>query len=339
MAHMIVFTSAGLVVLLLALASNFAVASAAPSPETTLDFLLPHPNTTGEPAGEIECYALPYGAMGIISHLLTYWTIAWIGFGRVPLWPSKHIHQYKLDLFLAAATLLSCIPIATITIYRCRLSWHFILISVWKLVTSVSVALISIHRCVIVRQGEKPQAAFGGPSYQLVSNYTTTNLPDPCQNEQGRITQFSKKGRTKQQGETNVKPLLWLILFLAGTVVGMVGLCALLWDGFRDNTMIRHLTYGFAAVMVIVPGLVAVYWYSEHCLGNSKGRSGLWKAYQHSFRGAFAAFVAVFGFFAALYGDLVLGIVANNVLGTPSRDVSALYWVWFIAKRFPLLSF
>jgi hypothetical protein len=323
MAYTTILTSTTVCVLLLALASNISVASAAPSPNVFTD---------------IQCYALPYGAMGIISHLLTYWTIAWVGWGKVPLWPAKDIRQYQLDFFLAIATLCTCIPSASITIVRCRLSWHFVLISIWKLVTSVSVALISIHRCIITRREQKrPKVAVNGTTYHLV-DYESYQDNQASHSNEGPITQFSNKNPTKNQDKANLTPFFWLLLFLAGTIVGMVGLGALLWDNFRHDKTIRHLTYGFAAPMVIIPGLVAAYWYTEHCCGSTNGRRGMQKAYRHTFRGALAAFVAVFGFFSALYGDLVLGIIAGNILGVPTGDITPLYWIWFVAKRFPLLS-
>lgn len=324
----------------LVLASNISLASAAPSPNDFMDIVLRKSNITGGPAGEIECYALPYGAMGIISHLLTYWTIAWLGWGKVPLWPSKDLRQYQLDLFLAIATLCTCIPIASITIVRCRLSWHFVLISIWKLVTSVSVALICIHRCIITRREKKrPRVAVNGTTHHpfQYSNYQNHQILHP--NGDDPITQFSNRNSATSRDKVDLTPLLWLLLFLAGTIVGMVGLGALLWENFRHDKTIRHLTYGFAAPMVVIPGLVAAYWYTEHCCGPSNGRRGLQKAYRHTFRGALAAFVAVFGFFSALYGDLVLGVIAENIMGTPTGDVAPLYWIWFVAKRFPLLSF
>ena len=316
-------TSTSLSALLLALASNIATSTATPSPNGFTKILLPSPNITGGPAAEIQCYALPYGAVGIISHLLTYWTIAWMGWGMVPLWPTMRMRYYLLDLLLAVATLCTCIPIASITIHRCRLSWHFILISIWKLVTSVSVACISIHRCIIVRQERKSQGQAPSNSLELA--------------ERGS-TQSSRRDHSRKDEKTDLSPLLWLILYLAGTVIGMIGLCSLLWTSFRQDQAVRRLTYGFAAPLVIIPSLVAIYWYTENCFGSKGGRHGCTKAYRQTFHGALVAFVAVFGFFSALYGDLVLGVIADNVLGLPSADFAPLYWVWFIAKRLPLLS-
>ena len=243
MAHTAVLTSTTLAALVLVLASNLSSAHAEPSPNDLMDILLPKPNTTGGPAGEITCYALPYGAMGIISHLLTYWTIAWVGWGKVPLWPSKPIRQYQFDLFLAIATLCTCIPVASITIVRCRLSWHFVLISVWKLVTSVSVALISIHRCIIVRrENKRPKVTRNGTTYDLVEygSYQTHHVFQT--NEETPITQFSNKGPSNNQIKADITPLFWLILFLAGTIVGMVGLGSMLWPNFRDDTTERKVS-------------------------------------------------------------------------------------------------
>jgi hypothetical protein len=59
----------------------------------------------------------------------------------------------------------------------------------------------------------------------------------------------------------------------------------------------------------------------------------------NTFKGAFVAFVAVFGFFSTLYADLILGAIADNLLGLPSADFAPLYWLWFVAKRLPMLSF
>ncbi|KAF1925098.1 uncharacterized protein M421DRAFT_424121 [Didymella exigua CBS 183.55] len=313
MALSTVLTSTTLSALLLALASNIVTSTAAPTPNVFTDILLPTPNVTGGPAGEIQCYALPYGAVGVISHLLTYWTFAWIAVGKVPLWPGNDLDTWAFDLFLSIASLCTCIPTATITIYRCRLSWHFVLISVWKLVTSVSMACIAIHRCILVRR-EPSRSSHRGPGAPFTRGQST---------------------KTK-----SLEPLGWLVLFIAGTIVGMFGLCSLLWTSFRQDTTVRTLSYGFAAPVILLPICVGIYWYLHSATEDKTGGlKGLVLATANTFKGASVAFIAVFGFFSTLYADLVLGAIADNPLGLPSADFAPLYWVWFIAKRLPMLSF
>jgi hypothetical protein len=40
----------------------------------------------------------------------------------------------------------------------------------------------------------------------------------------------------------------------------------------------------------------------------------------------------------AFYADWVLGAVAQNLGGVPSKDVAPLYWVFFAAKQLSMLS-
>lgn len=326
--------------IVLVLALNINMASADPSVSFS-DILLPSPNVTAGAAGEIKCYALPYGAIGIISHLLTYWTIAWMAVGQIPLWPWHTMKSYSFDMFLAIVALCTCIPIASITMHRCRLSWHFLLICIWKLITSVSLACITLHRCVIIRDAQKR-------AKQPADNYhTDTELQGI--NQQGYHNGMYRQARNGSQffgqdsqgsgkQQRNVTPLWWLVLYLCGTIVGMIGLCSLLYTTFRKDETVRNLTYGFGAAMAIIPLLVAIYWFTVHLNGGRGGGRVYVMAFGTTFGGAFLAFIAVFGFFSSLYSDLVLGSIAGNLFGLPSEDFAPLYWAWFVAKRVPMLS-
>jgi hypothetical protein len=319
--------------IVLVLASNINLAAAEPITSFS-DILLPSPNVTSGPAGEIQCYALPYGAVGIISHLLTYWTIAWVSVGRIPVWPGQQMRTYKFDLFLAIVALSTCIPIASITMHRCRLSWHFLLICIWKLITSVSLACITIHRCIVVRretQHTDDDVELSSVQQQVPYH---NGMYQQVQNSQAVISHHNLPNTNR-----NLKPLWWLTLYLAGTIVGMVGLCSLLYTTFRQDQTIRNLTYGFGVAMAIIPIMVAIYWFQHHLNLKETGRRVYMSAFWHTLGGAFLAFIAVFGFFSSLYSDLVLGKIADNLTGLPSQDFAPLYWTWFIAKRLPLLSF
>jgi hypothetical protein len=38
-----------------------------------------------------------------------------------------------------------------------------------------------------------------------------------------------------------------------------------------------------------------------------------------------------------LYSDWVLGVITGNLAGAPSGDVKVIYWIYFVAKRLPLM--
>lgn len=229
--------------------------------------------------------------------------------------------------------------------HRCRLSWHFLLICIWKLITSVSLACITLHRCWIVRQEKKQPHRSNDTELQNRGGYQPAQPDEPGHNgmyaQNNRSGFWSEVEEKKHKAKVQLAPLWWLLLYLSGTIVGMVGLFALLWTAFREDATIQHLTYGFGAVLAIVPILVAIFWYVHHLdkLDESKGGMGqLMSAFWQTLGGGFVAFVAVFGVFSSLYSDLVLGSIANNLFGMPSDDFAPLYWAWFIAKRLPLLS-
>ena len=49
-------------------------------------------------------------------------------------------------------------------------------------------------------------------------------------------------------------------------------------------------------------------------------------------------FVISFIFLLTLYSDWLLGAIDNNWSGQPDSDVALFYWIYFAAKRLPMLS-
>src|SRR6266446_7060981 len=85
----------------------------------------------------LQCYNLPFGALGFGSHVLTYYTIFCLWYGRSPLWLCHKITLTKLDFLLNIVGLGVCIATSAITIKNCKHTWQLLLIVVWKLSMSV----------------------------------------------------------------------------------------------------------------------------------------------------------------------------------------------------------
>ena len=148
---------------------------------------------------EIKCYSLPYGGIGFLSHVLTYWTILVLGFGRKPYWPWSRLSAGKFDLCLSIMQLFITVAIASFTIARCRSRWQFILLAVWKLVMGMVV---------------------GAWGISASRNAMKASKYDPL-HKSPRI--WSSEDAT------------WLTLFIyaAAAVVGLVGLISLVVENFR----------------------------------------------------------------------------------------------------------
>ncbi|KAA8913659.1 hypothetical protein FN846DRAFT_929122 [Sphaerosporella brunnea] len=100
---------------------------------------------------EIHCYALPYGVIGLVSHLLTYYTILCLRFQVSPLAPWKPLKHPTFDMFLAGAGLFFCVGITILTMIRCQQRWQFLVIAIWKAVLSLTLGGMNMHVSINVK--------------------------------------------------------------------------------------------------------------------------------------------------------------------------------------------
>jgi len=114
---------------------------------------------------EIKCYNLPYGVLGFVSHVLTYYTIICLWLGRKPLWPFSRVSFSRFDLALGGFGLLISTLLSIITIVRCKDTWQLLVIGVWKMsmsllngLTAVHVAILFILRKIKARREAKKES-------------------------------------------------------------------------------------------------------------------------------------------------------------------------------------
>src|SRR5271170_5880529 len=106
------------------------------------------PQRGGSISDEIKCYGLPYGAIGNLSHVLTYWTLGCIFFYRTPWWPWRTLRAGQIDLLLGIVQVLISVGLASLTIVRCRNRWQFILLAAARLQFSVTLGYCAIHTSI-----------------------------------------------------------------------------------------------------------------------------------------------------------------------------------------------
>lgn len=157
-------------------------------------------------AEEIKCYSLPYGGIGFTSHVLTYWTILVLGFGRKPYWPWSRLSAGKFDLCLAIIQVVVTVAIAAFTIARCRSRWQFILLAVWKLVMSMVVGVWGISAS---------RNAIKASKYQLLAK-----------------PRSELKHKAPRIWSSDDGTWLTLGIYAAAAAVGLVGLISLVVENF-----------------------------------------------------------------------------------------------------------
>lgn len=117
--------------------------------EALPSFLEPIKGNT--PAQEVQCYSIPYGGIGFASHILTYYTLACLWYGRKPLWPTSPLEHIFLDSLWAVLTLILAVGLAVFTIIRCRNRYEFMLIAIWKIFMTTVLVCTTISAPLIKR--------------------------------------------------------------------------------------------------------------------------------------------------------------------------------------------
>ncbi|TFK68110.1 hypothetical protein BDN72DRAFT_61607 [Pluteus cervinus] len=226
---------------------------------------------------EMTCYGLPYGVLGLLSHLFTLYTIACLHNLRSPLWPAHKFKPGSLNLLTGILGVTASPAIALYTISTCLNTFELLLIGLWQF----SVSLVNGLYCFCVAVWVK-----------------------------------------KESEEMIKKVCVWpsVALYLLGTISGMIGLLSLMFQSW-PNGALQDLVIGFGTFYVLLTLGIALVWFES-------GKTGIRPGY-------ILAILAV----SPLLCDLVLGILADNVVGVPVSGMTPLFVVYLIGKHLPMLRF
>jgi hypothetical protein len=280
-------------------------------------------------ADEIKCYSLPYGGIGFTSHVLTYWTILVLGFGKKPYWPWRRLSAGKFDLFLSIAQFTITVAIAAFTIARCRSRWQFILIAVWKLVMSMVVGVWGISA--------SRNAIKASKYYPLAKGQGDLDADEPWVRRTGADSDTppnaQEKGKPKVPRIWSFHDFTWLTLFIyaAAAIVGLIGLISLVIENFWLPRVWKITTVFGSLILAAGLAIFALWWCIDMSGEDGPDRIKRKKHSRAVLRGlsfsSFAVIPTLMLILAAFYSDWVLGALAGSLVGVPSGDNAYLYWV------------
>jgi hypothetical protein len=92
--------------------------------------------------------------MGFGSHLLTYYTVVCLIYGRKPLWPRSRLQHVCIDSLWGAITFIITVGVVTFTIIRCQNDREYMLIAIWKIFLSTMVVVMTIIAPLFSRKGK-----------------------------------------------------------------------------------------------------------------------------------------------------------------------------------------
>ncbi|KAK4194486.1 hypothetical protein QBC40DRAFT_290688 [Triangularia verruculosa] len=276
---------------------------------------------------QIQCYTLPYGAIGMASHILTYFTAYMLSRGRNPVLVWKRLRHRRFNLSVAAIGFVITLVLTSLTMARCRRTWPFILVAVWKLVLSVTLTGMRVQAALETHDEPKREK---------------TKVMDTNPEEQVRLNQKEDDSDDEEWHGYHLPGLkgryhrvwYWVPLYVLGVVVGFVGIMNIVSKHIMGNQQLRIITGVFGGVvLLIVLVVVALSWLMMSGSGGCVGIVGV------SCLAATGVAVFALSVLFAFYTDWVLAALAEDLVGTPSQDNAVFYWMYFAAKRLPMVSF
>ena len=116
--------------------------------------------------------------------------------------------------------------------------------------------------------------------------------------------------------------------------MGLTGLMSLVRAHWSNNT-VKGLTIGlFIFPLLGVLILIAVIF-----LSTWKDEDTVWFSFQDQMIIGPVVYVGTFMLLLSICMDWVLAVIAGNYSGKPDGDIAILYWIYFMAKRLPMLQF
>ena len=261
-----------------------------------------------------KCFALPYGAVGFASHILTYYCLIINLRGKGPLAPWKDQENQGRNLLLCGLQLVSTVIIAALAGKRCDTSDDFEMLTAWLIATSIASALAGVLGRGTWLFARQKKTTFGDEyamKYQQPSEQPT--VPD------NRMRRREKYGQW----------LTWGVVggdWLAGCILGLLAALNTLILVYETVPAARNVSIGFGVciLIAIVVGLSAC--------RRDRDRSRMSR---------FAIFVLVIFLYCLFYIDWLVAAVMGNWAGVPTaldRAGQVLFWTYFAFKRLALFT-
>jgi hypothetical protein len=214
--------------------------------------------------------------------------------------------------------------LAIFTMIRCRNRWQFELIAFWKMSLSTTLALSALSTAVTLASERDALSALSTP----VTGPPYDSLDTPVEYDPDfYLLKFQDS-------------FWWIILYVLGLIIGMVGAMSLVKETWADIPKVRVVTYVFAGIIgvaLLMVMITLILWWNRDEL---QGHHAPWSSVVNAVAvDGSATVVIVLGLMGIFYCDWSLAAVAGNMAGVPSSDVVVLYWLYFAFKRLPLASF
>lgn len=249
-------------------------------------------------------YSLPYGVLGAISHILTYYVLLCHYYGRRPLQPWRHLTRAPVNMCSVVISSIVSITIIAVTLTKVHESQPLVVLASLQVVLSVVMDLLNVHRFLRRKQEGLIRAtilwgailyAVSYASIYAMSQMISMSTPRQLGNSRSLNTLTNSSIESNRlQNRWDAISITLVVLACGSGAIAFFAFIAWIRAGFRADGKTLHV--------LAVAGLVCSCAYF-------------------------------------LSGDYAVAVLTGNTLGAPrDRKVSRLYWVFFVFERIPLFT-
>ena len=282
---------------------------------------------------DIQCYSLPYGLLGMLSHIWTFYCVIVNALGNKPSQPWKQRQQSIPNIILGTVQMISTTVLAVANIRRCHGSTNIVLLATSMLLISATSSLAAKfgNGWWLVKHLPKPQDSLlsnlrsVGPTSMLspgtsvpVQQYATSWCDDDV-----KRCSIKQPIHCLHKNEFDlVGPSVPLLgaTWATGALLGLFAGLNIAIPLFQSHKSMLWLTFGFLGP----PTLIASFW-NPYFLYHRNGQAWV---------------IGVNALLVLLYTDWVLAAASGNWLGSPTdADMcgKTIYWTYFVVKRLSFL--
>ena len=271
-------------------------------PDDNLPRLTPRflpPTNSSTFQSHIQVYAIPYGVLGFISHGLTFYVILCHMFGRRPLLPWQPLKKTIWNVGIVSLSSFISIILSAVTMARSRGSQALLILAGMQIVLGILVDAVHLHRLTVKAEGWSDKLGPWGVPMILTGIFSIWAF---YQFPRQFVLPFCFKSHAdlmQIDRDEDGK---------TGSILKSIALIVLLvWLGLT----------GLAAAFSLIVAVMRIFKGSAH----------------------FAVSAILFSCALFWFGDFGIATVSKNTMGMPSKQITALYYSFWIVERLPLLTF
>jgi hypothetical protein len=294
-------------------------------------------NTGADFHDDLQCFGIPFGGLGFLSEITIYYTticlllnvnaLPWSPFKPTTFAFFQPIERGWGNLLISVVAVLAVMPLGILTMIRCRTKWELVLVCIFRMGIGLAVAVLALYRSVTAEDQDELAKEDG---VRTDVGLRSTDGDPEAEVELLATESRAKKGTPALDLACTIGiRMAWVFgpiaaaLTIFGCLFDTIAVTSIVVKAFNSGEI--QMTTGRKVGLWITTPLRVIAFYG-------------WIAGIFGLAGEGGAYVFVGSIWMLLvYSDWSIADAAHQLDGVPSSSAAAVYWLYFLAKKLPML--